>query len=126
MKKLEIKDIALIVLFLLLSVSVIVCSVKKTPDTNKNTIKDLHNDDKRLNLNNDSLFKVNELLNKNISDLELKIQVKTLEIDTKETEIKRLKNRKNETPNYVKRLGANDVANAMSNYIERTENKDGN
>jgi hypothetical protein len=70
---------------------------------------------------NDSLFILNDKLEKKIAKINLLIEANNKEITEKESQIQLLKKRKNEIPNHVNVLSANGVASSLTKYIERTK-----
>jgi hypothetical protein len=120
LKKLDIKTVFIIILSLGLIISFFLGQKNKI-NYRKDEIKELHAKNDKLLGKNDSLFILNDKLEKKIAKINLLIEANNKEITEKESQIQLLKKRKNEIPNHVNVLSANGVASSLTKYIERTK-----
>lgn len=120
-KKLDVKTIFIIILSFGLILSFILGQNNKI-DYKKDEIKKLNIENKRLLIKSDSLNTLNKTLEKQISIINQQIQKNEEILADSEKEIKKLKQRRNETNNTIVRLSANGVTNELSNYIEKHKN----
>jgi regulator of replication initiation timing len=120
LKKLDIKTVFIIILSLGLIISFFLGQKNKI-SYRKDEIKELHAKNDKLLGKNDSLFILNDKLEKKIAKINLLIEANNKEITEKESQIQLLKKRKNEIPNHVNVLSANGVASSLTKYIERTK-----
>jgi regulator of replication initiation timing len=120
LKKLDIKTVFIIILSLGLIISFFLGQKNKI-NYRKDEIKELHAKNDKLLGKNDSLFILNDKLEKKIAKINLLIEANNKEIAEKESQIQLLKKRKNEIPNHVNVLSANGVASSLTKYIERTK-----
>ena len=120
LKKLDIKTVFIIILSLGLIISFFLGQKNKI-SYRKDEIKELHAKNDKLLGKNDSLFILNDKLEKKIAKINLLLEANNKEITEKESQIQLLKKRKNEIPNHVNVLSANGVASSLTKYIERTK-----
>ena len=115
--KLDLKSITIIVLGVLLILSFI---FRGKTDVNKHTddIGVLHKNNIELLKRNDSLIKVNTIIDLDIKKIDKELGEKAKSLAESQIQINKLKNKKHENNNYVKHLSANDVSIALSNYLE--------
>ena len=121
LKDLDIKTIFIIILSLGLIVSFTI-GQKKGIDYKKDEIKNLQ--EKNISLvkeNSKILFKNKELDNK-IFLLRNEIKINKELLTKTESQLNNLKQRRNEISNRVTNLSTNDVANELSDYIQRHVN----
>jgi len=122
--KLDVKNILIVILGGCLIISFML-GKKIVTDEAESKIKLLHEANKDLLEDNDSLFSI--IIEK---DIEIEKTNKLLEVNNNELEksrieIKRLKNEKNKIYPITKRMSADNVAITFSKYLDkRTEGKD--
>ena len=114
----DIKTIFIIALSLALVLTFIFHKSPKIDD-NKAEITQLHNQNALLQKSNDSIIKVNLIIDGKLKYNDSLLAVKTKSLSLVQTNINTLKNEKNEIPNYVISLDANDVSNKITDYIQR-------
>lgn len=120
MKKLDIKSIAIIVLGAALIISFLFGN-KLHINTHKDEIEALHEQNMTLLSSNDSIKAVNLKIDAEIKLINTKIVAYEAIIVTKDSEITKLKNKRNEIPTYVNTLDGDGVANAFSNYLTKSK-----
>lgn len=116
--KIGIKDVFIIVLGIGLIISFIM-GQKKAIDYRKGEIEKLHEDNKRLLGLNDSLSSANLEIDNQFNELVSLVDRQQASLAKTQSQLDKLKRKKDEIPNYVNYLSANDVANELSAYIER-------
>jgi chromosome segregation ATPase len=124
-KKIDIKTWFIIILAIGLIISFIF-NQKNNVNYHKDEIDALHKTNSDLLLKNDSLKKLNNKLDSKIAEINILLYNNNKQISEAQAEINRLKNKRNEIPNYVNGLSANDVANDISKYLETTKNTNSN
>ena len=118
MKKIDIKDLFIIILSVVLIGFINFTRKKQTqPITDSFDKKNAE-----LKIINDSLMSINGKL---ICDLELiNIKIDSLKdkLEDNKTIIKKLNDKKHEIPKYINTLSGDDVASSISNIIEKSKN----
>lgn len=126
LKKIDIKTWFIIILGIALIISFFFGQKNKV-DYRKDEIDALHKSNTELLHKNDSINKVNTMLDNKIADINGKLAVNEKELSNTRLELEKLKNKKDETRKYVNSLSANGISSAFSSYLDtRTESKDGN
>jgi len=87
-------------------------------DKHKEEIKTLHVQNDSLLSTNDSLKRDNAKLDIILSQIDAKLNKNNQETDAVLSVLNKLKNKKDEIPNYVSSLSANGTADALSKYLE--------
>ena len=97
---------------------------KKVINKHEDEIKTLHIENERLLMTNDSLKSDNIKLDIILTNINTKIYKNNDKTNTVLTALGKLKENKNEIPNYVSYLSANRTADALSKYLkDRTKGK---
>lgn len=117
LKKLDLKSIVILILGLALIISFIF-GQHNNIDYNKDEIDNLHKKNVIITKMNDSLIKVNAVIDSQIHDINKKLAETTIQLDSIKKELQILKKKNNEIPKYVSSLSANGVANAFTNYLK--------
>lgn len=125
MKKLDIKDIFIIILGILLILNIILHQ-KKRVDYSKDNIETLNTQNKVLSLQNDSLTKVNDVIDVKLKELTKVVIIKDSMLYQNTIEIQKLKNKRNEIPKYINTLDGNGVANSFSDYLNSKSKSNNN
>jgi cupin superfamily acireductone dioxygenase involved in methionine salvage len=121
LRKIDIKTIFIIILSFGLVISFLLGQNNKI-DHKKDEIKKLNSENEILLNKTDSLKTLTEALEKQIFIINQQIQKNEQMLADSEEEIKKLKQKRNETNNTVVRLSANGVTNELSNYIKKHKN----
>lgn len=116
--KLGIKDFFIVVLSIGLIIAFIM-GQKKSIDYKESELKQLHEENKRLSDIKDSLTNANKEIDNQFNELVMLVDKQQENLQKTQSQLDKLKNKKNEIPNYVNHLSANDVADELSAYIER-------
>lgn len=116
--KLGVKDIFIIILCVGLVISFIM-GQKKTIDYRKGEIERLHEENKKLTNINDSLIFANKEIDNQFNELVNLIDEQDRKLIATQSQLNKLKKKRDEIPTYVNYLSANDVADELSAYIER-------
>lgn len=116
-KKIDFKTWAIIILGVALIISFFFGQRNKI-DYKKDEIEALHKSNEALTKSNDSLLFINKQIDKEISEISLKLSVNDSLLTTTKTELDKLKKRKNEILTNVNNLSANGVADAFSDYLQ--------
>jgi hypothetical protein len=117
--KLDIKTIFIIILSVLLVGAII---FGKRLNVDAKNINKLEEENKKLLMNNDSLYKINDSLGVQQLINDFKIDSLKSELEDNKIKIKELKNKKNEIPKYTSNLSVNAVASSLSSIIEKSKN----
>jgi hypothetical protein len=97
---------------------------KKVINKHEDEIKTLHIENERLLMTNDSLKSDNIKLDIILTNINTKLYKNNDKTNTVLTALGKLKENKNEIPNYVSYLSANRTADALSKYLkDRTKGK---
>lgn len=121
LKKIDFKTWVIIVLGVALIISFFF-GQRNNIDTHKDEIKALHENNAKLLHSNDSLKKANVAADAAIADITKMLEVNSGKLVNTQTELDKLKKRKNETFNHVNNLSANGVSDAFSDFLdERTK-----
>ena len=97
---------------------------KNVIDKHANEIKTLHTENTALLTKNDSLKNDNVKLDIILAKIDAKLDKNNEETNSVLTALGKLKENKNEIPNYVSYLSANRTADALSKYLkDRTKGK---
>lgn len=121
LKKIDFKTWVIIVLGVALIISFFF-GQRNNIDTHKDEIKALHENNAKLLHSNDSLKKANVAADAAIADITKMLEVNSGKLADTQTELDKLKKRKNETFNHVNNLSANGVSDAFSDFLdERTK-----
>lgn len=91
---------------------------KNVIDKHANEIKALHTENTALLTKNDSLRNDNVKLDIILAKIDAKLDKNNEETNSVLTALGKLKEKKNEIPNYVSSLSANGTADALSKYLE--------
>ena len=91
---------------------------KNVIDKHATEIKALHNENTTLLTKNDSLKNNNVKLDIILAKIDAKLDKNNEETNSVLTALGKLKEKKNEIPNYVNSLSANGTADALSKYLE--------
>jgi len=116
MKKLDIKDIFIIILAICLIINIILRQKNKI-DYKVDDIEKLNKKNELLTSQNDSLAKVNNTIDVTLKELTKIISVKDSMLYQNTVEIQKLKNKRNEIPIYINTLDGNGVAKSFSDYL---------
>ena len=116
--KLGIKDIFIIVLCFGIVVPFII-GQKKAIDYHKTELEQLHEENEKLQLANDSLLTANKEIDNQFNELVSLVDKQQASLARTQSQLEKLKRKKDEIPNYVNYLSANDVADELSAYINR-------
>jgi hypothetical protein len=116
MKKLDIKDIFIIILAICLIINIILRQKNKI-DYKVDDIEKLNKKNELLTSQNDSLAKVNNTIDVTLKELTKIISVKDSMLYQNTVEIQKLKNKRNEIPKYINTLDGNGVAKSFSDYL---------
>jgi len=123
-KKIDLKTWFIIILGIGLIISFLF-GQKNIIDYRKDEINQLHKDNTALLHKNDSINKVNIMLDGKIAGINAKIALNEKELSNTKLELQKLKNKKDETRKYANSLSADGVASEFSIYLDtRTESKD--
>jgi peptidoglycan hydrolase CwlO-like protein len=122
--KLGVKDVFIIILCIGLVISFIM-GQKKAIDYRKGEIERLHEENKKLEGLNDSLISANQEIDNQFNELVSLIEEQERTLKSTQSQLNKLKNKRDEIPNYVNYLSANDVADELSAYIERYRERKG-
>lgn len=117
LKKLDYKTIFILVLAIVV-VLLIVFRPSKSIEKYEDEIKQLQLDNERLFGNNDSLKTANKLLSEENEKLLRDIDNNTAMADSADKKITGLENEKDNVSDMVRKLNANGVTDALSNYVE--------
>ena len=117
-KLLDTKSIFIIILASLLVIAV-VFNNKYTPKKYEDEINALHLENDKLTHNNDSLKVSNQKLDTYIKEINTQITENKVLLNNTQSQLNKLNKRRNEIPNSVKRLSANGVAIAFSDYLDK-------
>lgn len=115
-KKFDLKTWVIIILGVALIISFFFGQRNKI-DYKKDEIQALHNSNDSLKKNNDSLKKANLEIDAVIAALTAKLEVNSGKLAETQTELDKLKKRKNETYTHVNNMSANGVSNAFSDFL---------
>jgi alpha-N-acetylglucosamine transferase len=119
-KKLDTKSIFIIVLSFILILSFIFNGITRRTINNKDIlIEALNQKNEALLKNNESILSLNKALDEQIFLLNKEIILNQESLAQTELQINKLKQRKNETSNYVTNLSANGVASGLSIFINK-------
>ena len=116
--KLGIKDVFIIVLCIGLVIAFI-SGQKRAIDYIKSEIEKLHEENEKLQLANDSLLTANTEIDNQFNELVSLVDRQQASLAKTKSQLDKLKKKKDEIPNYVNYLSANDVADELSAYINR-------
>ena len=89
-------------------------------------IKALQTENTTLLNKNESLKKDNDKLDIILGQIDLKLSQNNKDTDAVLSELDKLNEKKNEIPNYVNSLSANDTADALAKYLENRTKGNGN
>ena len=118
--KLDIKNIAIVILGFLLVLSFMIG--KKEGEVNKEfEIKALHESNQDLLDKNDSLIKSIGFLNIKIDSTQQLLVANNKKVIELQIQIQKLKDEKNKIPYTVKHMSANVVANTFSKYLNKRD-----
>jgi hypothetical protein len=117
--KLDIKTIFIIILSVLLVGAII---FGKRLSVDGKDINKLEEENKKLLMDNDSLYKVNDSLGIKLTIIDFRIDSLNSELEDNKIKIKELKDKKNEIPKYTSSLSVNAVASSLSSIIEKSKN----
>jgi len=120
-KKIDLKTWVIIALGIALIISFFF-GQKNTISVDKNAIDKLHKENELLLKSNDSLSVVNKNIDSKIKIINNKLDSNAIKLANTQSELDKLKKRKNETIIYVNRLSANGVSNAFSDYLTKSTN----
>lgn len=115
-KKIDIKTWVILILGVALIISFFF-GQKNRIDYKKDEIKALHETNDSLKKNNDSLKKANAEIDAAITGITKLLEINSAKLNYTQTELDKLKKRKNETFNHVNNMSANGVSNAFSDYL---------
>ena len=99
---------------------------KNVIDKHATEIKALQTENTTLLNKNESLKKDNDKLDIILSQIDLKLSQNNKDTDAVLSELDKLNEKKNEIPNYVNSLSANDTADALAKYLENRTKGNGN
>lgn len=116
--KLGIKDVFIIILCIGLVIAFIM-GQKKAIDYKQNEIEELHEENEKLQSANDSLLNANKEIDNQFNELVSLVDRQQASLARTQSQLDKLKRKKDEIPNYVNYLSANDVADELSAYINR-------
>ena len=116
LKKIDFKTWVIIILGIALIISFFF-GQKNRIDYKKDEIKALHETNDSLKRNNDSLKKANAVIDAAIADITKILEVNSAKLNATQTELDKLKKRKNETFNHVNNMSANGVSNAFTDFL---------
>jgi hypothetical protein len=118
-KKLDIKTIFIIILSAVLILTIL---FKKNSVIIDNNADKIGAENKKLIQKNDSLMKANDKLMIHLTVINSRIDSINSELEKNKIKIKNLNGIKNEIPKYISSLSVDDVANALSDAIEKSKN----
>jgi hypothetical protein len=118
-KNFDPKIVFIVILSLVLILSFLF-NTHNSIDYPKDEIKKLKEGNELLSKKNDSIVLVNKNLDIKLAQLDLVIKENNKKLAETDSALNFLKNKKNETPNYVNRLSASGVASELSNYLDKT------
>lgn len=113
----KIKNITILVLGAILILCIVFWQRPKV-DTHVDEISALHKNNAELLIKNDSLIKANKAIDLAITNINKQLDENTKNLANTQTQITKLKNKKDENNNYVSHLSTNGVETALSNYLE--------
>lgn len=113
-------DIKVIFIFILAGALILsfIFRPSKPIETYEVEISNLHKENEKFINVNDSLNKVNNVLDNKIDSLNIKVGEVNDEINKKDKEIESLENGKGKVSNIVRKLNANGVAREFTEYLE--------
>ncbi len=117
MKLQDLKILFIIILGAGLIISIII--PKRQSQASKIEISNLHKNNDSMRLLIDSIIVVNKKLRTDFDSLQVSVNRNSIKIEEKNRTINKLKNRRNEVPNYVNGLDANGVANKLADRLKR-------
>ncbi len=122
MKKLDFKTIVIIILGAALIISFFF-GQKSNINKHEAELKALHIENTLLLTKNDSLIKVNSVLDGKIVEVNKQLEANVKQLSENTTQLEVLKKKKNEIPVYVNNLSANGVSSEFTNFLESTNTR---
>jgi hypothetical protein len=118
-KKLDIKNIFIIILGFGLIISFFI-GQKSNINYKKDELKSLHDLNELLSKKNDSLLTINSILDKKIALINVLIEQNNKKLSETQSQLDKLKKKRNEVSNHVNNLSADGVSNAFSDFLDKT------
>lgn len=118
-KKLDIKNIFIIILGFGLIISFFI-GQKSNINYKKDELKSLHDSNELLSKKNDSLLTINSILDKKIALINVLIEQNNKKLSETQSQLDKLKKKRNEVSNHVNNLSADGVSNAFSDFLDKT------
>ena len=117
LKKLDFKTILILILGIGLIIS-FMFGQKSVIDEHKVEIKKMHEENSRMILRNDSLFKYNTKIEAEMLLINKKLKENEVFIANTQLQINKLNKRKNEVSNHVNNLSAISLSNGFTDYLQ--------
>jgi len=117
-KKIDIKSVFIVILAIGLIFSFLIGQRSKI-DYKKDELKTLHDSNELLISKNDSLLTVNTVLDRKIASINLIIEQNNKKLSETQSQLEKLKKKRNEVSNNVNSLSANGVSNAFSDFLNK-------
>jgi hypothetical protein len=116
-KKIDVKTIIILILAGGLIIS-FMFGQKSVIDEHKVEIKKMHEENSRMILRNDSLFKYNTKIEAEMLLINKKLKENEVFIANTQLQINKLNKRKNEVSNHVNNLSAISLSNGFTDYLQ--------
>jgi len=118
-KKIDIKSVFIVILAIGLIFSFLI-GQRMNINYKKDELKSLHKSNEQLLRKNDSLLTVNTVLDQKISQITLLVEQNNKNLSKTQSQLEKLKKKRNEVSSNVNIMSANSVSNAFSDILNKS------